>query len=92
MFVGVVPEGLNDGSQALQCLDKTPDQIRPVGNGMIRSSRRITGYELLETPDACIAWSGAAACAPTIRLCENQGSLIIPYPPGRMLSLTNSRQ
>jgi hypothetical protein len=82
MFVGVVPEGLNDGSQVLQCLDKTPDQIRPVGNGVIRSSRRITGYELLETPDAFISWNGAATCAPTIPFMQKSGEPNHTVPSG----------
>jgi hypothetical protein len=31
-----VPEGLNDRSQAIYCLELVKNLIRPVGNGVIR--------------------------------------------------------
>jgi hypothetical protein len=31
----VVPEGLNDGSQAIYCLESVSEEIRPVGHGMM---------------------------------------------------------
>jgi hypothetical protein len=30
-----VPEGLNDGSQAIYCLEQVQSRIRPVANGLI---------------------------------------------------------
>jgi len=30
-----VPEGLNDGSQAIHCLEQVQSRIRPVGHGLI---------------------------------------------------------
>ncbi len=33
--VGFVPEGLNDGSQAIHCLEQVQLRIRPVGHGLI---------------------------------------------------------
>jgi hypothetical protein len=31
----VVPEGLNDGSQAIYCLESVSEEVRPVGHGMM---------------------------------------------------------
>jgi len=36
----VVPEGRNDRSQAIYCLECVTQRTRPVGNGMIRSTGR----------------------------------------------------
>jgi len=37
-----VPEGLNDRSQAIYCLEQVQLRIRPVGDGMIGSGTRAT--------------------------------------------------
>jgi len=42
---GAIPEGLNDRSQAIYCLEQGQSRIRPVGHGLIRSGR------LFVTPD-----------------------------------------
>jgi hypothetical protein len=37
-----VPEGLNDRSQAIHCLEQVQLRIRPVGHGLIGSGRCAT--------------------------------------------------
>jgi hypothetical protein len=34
-FGGIVPQGLNDRSQAIYCLEQVQSRIRPVGHGLI---------------------------------------------------------
>jgi hypothetical protein len=38
--VAVVPEGSNEGSQAIYYLERIHEKIRPVGNGMIWAALR----------------------------------------------------
>jgi hypothetical protein len=38
----LVPEGRNDRSQAIYCLECATQRTRPVGNGMIRSTGRFS--------------------------------------------------